>query len=87
MSDANGIESCPVMQNVLMWDVHEGEWRVGHVRRVGVEETPIAMTVREANDAITDGEPILIFARVSHWSRLPADVAAVDVGEPMEVVA
>lgn len=63
----------PAMQNVLLWDAAEGEWRIGHARVV-IDGRPAylcAVTVQEAHDLITDDMPVPVFVDVTHWARLP----------------
>lgn len=65
----------PALQNVLMFDAIEREWRIGHVRwfkDIGAPLT-LACTVEEANDALSDegATPLMIFTEVTHWARLP----------------
>jgi hypothetical protein len=66
----------PSMQNVLMWDALEREWRVGHLRVMdeGGEAMELACTVEEANDVLTSGDGMLpVFMEVTHWARLPGE--------------
>lgn len=72
------IASAPHDVDVLMWDVLEREWRIGHIRGVleGVEPFHVACTVREASDLISDDNPIPVFMEASHWAALPMPVQA-----------
>lgn len=72
--NVQSIENTPeALRNIMLWDAVEEEWRIGHLRHfpdVGVEYW-CACTCREAADLITDGEPVPVFMRVTHWAQLP----------------
>jgi hypothetical protein len=63
----------PTLENVLLWDVLEGEWRIGHARLMidGLPAFYCAVSVAEAHDLIADDYPVPVFEEVSHWARLP----------------
>ena len=65
----------PAMQNVLLWDTVEREWRIGHLRMLddGVAEHLCACSVEEAHELIADDQPVPVFVDVSHWARLPVE--------------
>lgn len=65
----------PAMQNVLLWDTVEREWRIGHLRSVieGVAAYYCGVPVAEANDLLSDDYPVPVFTDVSHWARLPSE--------------
>lgn len=73
------IASAPeALRDVLLWDVGEEEWRVGHLRfmRDIEQDYWIACSCREAAELITDGEPVPVFAEVSHWTPMPPKMGA-----------
>lgn len=65
----------PTLENVLLWDTIEREWRIGHARVMidGVPAFYCAVSVSEAHDLIIDDYPVPVFAEVSHWARLPSE--------------
>ena len=69
------IAGAPDMIDVLLWDAAEREWRIGHQRELYVGQAFwCACTMAEAEDLITDGEPVPVFQRVTHWAPLPPKV-------------
>jgi hypothetical protein len=81
----------PVLQNVLMWDALEREWRVGHLRVMdeGGEALELACTVEEANDALSEAQETLlpVFMEVTHWTRLPGEPVAASLGKTVVALA
>lgn len=71
------VDDVPMMNlsNVLMYDKFEAEWRIGHCRIVfeGVDPFFCACSVQEANDLLSDDEPVPVFTNVTHWARLPSN--------------
>lgn len=68
----NGLNGAPDMEDILVFDRIEDEWRIGHKRVLYVgEEFICACTVREANDYVADGAPVPVFAEALCWAALP----------------
>jgi len=73
----HAIESVPEMTDVLLWDAIEREWVVGHVRQLvpGLNDPyHCAVSLKEGNALLTDGEPVPVIAEATHWAQLPPPV-------------
>lgn len=72
-----GIESAPEMTDILLWDASERQWRVGHGRRLIPGSDAVYWVDHSLADVeayLTDGEPVSVFTRVTHWAQLPPEV-------------
>lgn len=76
MSVVHEIAGCPEMADVLLWDAHERCWVIGHRRwmRDIEQDYFMAVPVKDADELITDGEPVPVLARSTHWAALPQPV-------------
>ena len=65
------------MTDVLVWDVIEGRWDIGHSRETADGPMWAVGHVADVDSLIEHNELWCGFAQVSHWSPMPPSMAGV----------